>query len=150
MQKEIKDNLRIEPQASWKKFCNDISLETNHTESWRKIKNFLKPESQRNYPALPLDAKTAKTKADNEQLFAESERHIGIQSDNFDAKHFDEVDQFIEDNYQYFYPPEDPDDYRMDMDDDRNLVADTDSDTPVKCLNPLNGCVVLLPFTIIQ
>ena len=25
LQKEIKDNLRIESQASWKKFCNDIS-----------------------------------------------------------------------------------------------------------------------------
>ena len=42
LQKEIKDNLRIESQASWEKFCNDISLENNHTESWRKIKNFLK------------------------------------------------------------------------------------------------------------
>ena len=29
LQKEIKDNLRIESQASWEKFCNDISLETN-------------------------------------------------------------------------------------------------------------------------
>ena len=44
LQREIKDNLRIESQASWEKFCNDISLETNHTESWRKIKNFLKPK----------------------------------------------------------------------------------------------------------
>ena len=44
LQKEIKDNIRIESQASWEKFCNDISLETNHTESWRKIKNFLKPK----------------------------------------------------------------------------------------------------------
>ena len=43
LQKEIKDSLRTESQASWKKFCNDISLETNHTESWRKIKNSLKP-----------------------------------------------------------------------------------------------------------
>ena len=51
LQKEIKDNLRIESQASWEKFCNDISLETNHTESWRKIKNFLKPKGQRDYPA---------------------------------------------------------------------------------------------------
>ena len=45
LQKEIKDNLRIESQASWEQFCNDISLETNHTESWRKIKNFLKPRA---------------------------------------------------------------------------------------------------------
>ena len=64
LQKEIKDNLRIESQASWEKFCNDISLETNHTESWRKIKNFLKPKGQRDYPALCLDAKTAKTSVD--------------------------------------------------------------------------------------
>ena len=64
LQKEIKDNLRIESQASWEKFCNDISLETNHTESWRKIKNFLKPKGQHNYPALRLDAKTTKTNTD--------------------------------------------------------------------------------------
>ena len=133
LQKEIKDNLRIESQASWEKFCNDISLETNHTESWRKIKNFLKPKGQRDYPALQLDAKTAKTNADKAQLFAESiERHFGIQSNNFDSKHFDEVNEFIEDNYEYFYPPEDPVDYRSDMDDDHDFVADVDSDTLIK------------------
>ena len=94
----------IESQASWEKICNDISLETNHTKSWRKIKDFLKPKGQRDCPALRLDAKTAKTNADNKvQLFAKSvERHFGIQSDNFDSKHFDEVNQFIEDSYEYF------------------------------------------------
>ena len=133
LQKEIKDNLRIESQASWEKFCNDISLESNHPESWRKIKNFFKPKGQRDYPALRLDAKTAKTNADKAHLFAESvERHFGIQSDNFDSNHFDEVNQFIEDNYEYFYPPEDPDDYRSDMDDDHDLVADIDFDTLIK------------------
>ena len=112
LQKEIKDNLRIESQASSERFCNNISLETNHTESWRKIKNFLKP-----YLALPLDAKTAKTNADKAQLFSESVvRQFGLQSDNFDSNHFDEVNQFIEDNCKYFYLPEDPDDYRLDMD----------------------------------
>ena len=54
LQKETKDNLRIESQASWVKFCNGISLETNHTKSWRKIKNFLRPKGQRDYPALRL------------------------------------------------------------------------------------------------
>ena len=44
LQKEIKDNLTTESQASWEKFCNDISLENNHTVSRRKIKNFLKPK----------------------------------------------------------------------------------------------------------
>ena len=94
MQKEIKDDLRIESQASWEKFCNDISVETNHTESWRKIKNFLKSKDQRDYPALDPDAKTANTKTntDKVELFAQTvERHFGIQKDNFDSKHFDEV-----------------------------------------------------------
>ena len=107
--------------------------ETNHTESWRKIKNFLKPKGHRDYPALDLDAKTAKTNADKTPLFAETvERHFGIQCDNFDSKHFDQVNQFIEDNCKYFYPPEDPDDYREDMDDDHDLVVDIDSDTPIR------------------
>ena len=35
-----------------------------------------------------------------------------------------EVNQFIEDIYEYFYPSVDPDDYRLDMDYDHNLVAD--------------------------
>ena len=40
---------------------------------------------------------------DKAQLFAESvERHFGIQSDNFDLNRLDQVNQFIEDNYEYF------------------------------------------------
>ena len=133
LQKEIKDNLRTESQASWEEVWNDISSETYHTVSWRKIKNFLKPKGQCDYPALHLDAKTAKTNADEAQLFAETvERHFGIQSDNFTSKHFNEVSQLIEDNYKYFYPPEDPDDYRTDMDDDHDLVADIESDTLIR------------------
>ena len=133
LKKEMKDTLRTESQDSWEKFCNDISLETNHTESWRKIKNFLKSKGQCDYPALRLDAKIAKTNDDKAQIFAESvERHFGIQSDNFDSNHFDEVNQFTEDNYEYFYLPEDPDDYRLDMDDDHDLVADIDSDTLIR------------------
>ena len=67
------------------------------------------------------------------KLFVESvERHFGIQSDNFDLKHFDVVNQFIEDNYVYFYPPEDPDDYRADMDDAHDLGAHIDSDTLIR------------------
>ena len=82
---------------------------------------------------MRLDTKTAKTNADKAQLFAESVgRHFGIQSNNFDSNHFDEVNQFIEDNYEYFYHPEDPDDYRSDMDDDHDLVADIDSDTLIR------------------
>ena len=77
--------------------------------------------------------KTVKTNADKAQLFAESvKRHFGIHSNNFDSNHFGEVNQFIEDNYEHFYPPEDPDDYRSDMDDDQDLMADIDSDTLIR------------------
>ena len=82
---------------------------------------------------MRLNAKTAKTNADKVQLFAESfERPFGIQSDNLDSKHFDEVNRFVQDNHEYFYLPEDPNDYRMDMDDDQDLVADIDSDTLIR------------------
>ena len=43
LQKQLKEELRVETQASCKKFFNSISLETDPNESWRKIKNFLKP-----------------------------------------------------------------------------------------------------------
>ena len=87
---------------------------------------------------MQLDAKTTKTNADKAQLFAKSiERHFGIQSNNFDSNHFDEVNQFIEDNYEYFYPPEDPDDYRLGMDDDHDLLADIDSDTLIRIVKLL-------------
>ena len=52
LQKQVKDELRIASQASWEKFCNSISLETDSDESWRKIKNFLKPKGQHDYPTL--------------------------------------------------------------------------------------------------
>ena len=133
LQKQVKDDLRVESQASWEKFCNSISLETNSNESWRKIKNFLKPKGQRDYPTLQHANKVAKTNADKVQLFAESvERHFGIESDHFDSNHFNEVNKFIEDNYQYFYPPEDPDDYRFDVGNEHELVADVDAQTLIK------------------
>ena len=67
------------------------------------------------------------------QLFAESvERHFGIESDHFDSNHFNEVNKFIEDNYQYFYPPEDPDDYRFDVGNEHELVADVDAQTLIQ------------------
>ena len=46
LQKQVEDDLMVETQASWEKFCNSVSLETDQSESWRKIKNFLKPKGQ--------------------------------------------------------------------------------------------------------
>ena len=133
LQKQVKEELKVESLVSWEKFCNSISLENNANESWRKIKNFLKPKGQRDYPALHHANKVAKTNADKAQLFAESvERHFGIESDHFDSNHFDEVNKFIEDNHQYFYPPEDPDDYRFDVGNEHELVADVDAQTLIK------------------
>ena len=108
-------------------------MENNPNESWRKIRNCLKPKGQRDYPALHHANKVAKTNADKAQLFAESvERHLGIESDHFDSNHFDEVNKFIEDNHTYFYPPEDPDDYRFNIGNEHELVADVDAQTLIK------------------
>ena len=99
LQKQVKEELKVESLVSWEKFCNSISLETDSNESWRKIKNFLKPKGQRDYPSLHHASKVAKTNADK----AESvERHFGIESDHFDTNHFHEVNTFVEDNHPYF------------------------------------------------
>ena len=116
LQKQVKEELRVETQASWEKSCNSISLESDPSESWLKIKNFLNPKGQRDYPTLRQDDKVAKTNADKAQLFAKSvERHFGLESEHFDLNHFNEVNKFIEDNHRYFYLPEDPDDYSFDV-----------------------------------
>ena len=149
MQKQVKDDLRVESQASWEKFCNSISLETDSNESWRKIKNFLKPKGQRNYPTPRHTTKVAKTNADKAQLFAESvKRHFGIESDHFDSNHFNEVNKFIEDNCQYFYPPEDPGDYRFDVGNEHELVADVDAQTLIKLVKFLKRGKASGPDTI--
>ena len=86
----------------------------------------VKPKGQRDYPTLRHDDKIAKTNVDKVQLFAEYvERHFGIESNNFDSNQFDEINQFIEDNHKYFYPPEDADDYRFGN--DHELVDDSDA-----------------------
>ena len=103
LQKQVKDELRVETQASWEKICNSISLETDPSESWRKIMNFLKPKGQRDYPALCQADKVESTNTDKAQLFAESvERPFGIESEHFDSNYFNNVNQFIEDNHRYF------------------------------------------------
>ena len=123
MQKQVKEELRVETQASWEKFCNSISLETDPSESWHKIMNFLKPKGQHDYPTLRHDDKVTKTNANKAQLFAESvESYFGIESKGSDSNHFNEVNKFIEDNHRYFYPPEDPDNYRFDEGNEHELV----------------------------
>ena len=79
LQKQVKEELRVETQASWKIFCNSISLEIDLSESWRKIKNSLNPKGQRDYLTLRHDDKVAKSNADKAKLSAESvERHFDI------------------------------------------------------------------------
>ena len=77
LQKQVKEELKVELLVNWEKFCDSISLKDNPNESWCKIKNFLKPKGQHDYPALHHENKVAKTNADKSQLFAESvERHL--------------------------------------------------------------------------
>ena len=133
LQKQVKEDLKVESLVSWENFCNSISLESDPNKSWRKINNFLRPKGQRDYPTLRHANKVAKTNADKAQLFAESvEKHFGIESDHFDSNHFDDVNKFVEDNHRYFYPPEDPDDYRFDVGNEHELVADVDAPTLIK------------------
>ena len=140
MQKQVKEELKVESLVSWEKFCNSISLETDSNESRRKIKNFRKPKGQCDYPTLRHASKVAKTNTDKAQLVAESvERHFGIESDHFDLNHFYEVNKFVEDNHRYFYPPEDPDDYRFDVGNEHELVADVDSQTLIKLVKFLKS-----------
>ena len=80
LQKQIKDDIRVETQASWEKFCNSVSLETDSF--------FLKPKGQRDYPTLHHDYKLTKRNAEKQRLFAESvERHFSIESENFESNH---------------------------------------------------------------
>ena len=89
--------------------------------------------SQRVSATIQLCTTRTKTSADKVQLFAESvERHFGIESHHFDSNRFDEVNKFIEDNHRYFYPPEDPDDYHLDIGNEHDLVADVDTQTLIK------------------
>ena len=129
LQKQVKDELRVETQASWEKFCNSFSVETDPSESWRKINNFLKAKGQHDYPTLRHDNKVAKTKRSSLGIFR---RHLGIVSKHFDSNHFNEVNQFIEDNHGYFYPPEDPYDYGFDVGNEHELVEDVDAQTLIK------------------
>ena len=77
--------------------------------------------------------KSPRQNAEKAQLFAESvERHFSIESEHFDLNHFYEVNQFIEDNHWYFYPPEDLDDYRFDVGHEHELVEDVDAQTLIK------------------
>ena len=67
------------------------------------------------------------------QLFAKSvERHFGIESIHFDSNHFHELNKFIKNNHGYFYPPEDPDDYRFGEGNEHELVDDVDAQTLIK------------------
>ena len=135
LQKQVKEDLTIESQACWEKFYNSISLENNPSESWHKIKNFLKPKGQRDYPTLHHDDKVAKTNSNKAQLFAESvERHFGIESKHFDSNHFNEDNKFTDDNHRYFYPREDPYDYRFDVGNELVLLEDVDDQTLIKFL----------------
>ena len=58
LQKQVKDELKVESLVSWEKFCNSVSLETDSNESWRaKLRTSL---SQRVNAIIPLCATQAK------------------------------------------------------------------------------------------
>ena len=83
------------------------------------------------------------------QLFVESvERHFAKESKHFDSNHFNKLNKFIKDNHRYFYPPEDPDDYRFDVGKEHELVEDVDAQTLIKLVKFLKRGKALGPDTI--
>ena len=105
LQKEIRSKINQESTISWERFCNSISLESDPKTSWRKIVNFLKLKGPRSYPTLKLGNKTAKTKPEKAQLFAESiERNFGIESHLFSKSQFDHINKFVEAHLYHFTP----------------------------------------------
>ena len=55
-----------------------------------------------------------------------------MESEHFDAIYSNEVNKFTADNPRYFYPPEDPDDYRFDVGNKHELVEDVDAQTLIE------------------
>ena len=71
-----------------------------------------------------------------------------MESKYFDANHFNEVNKFTEDNHRYFYPPEDPDDYRFDVGNENELVEDFDTQSLIKLVKFLKRSKAPGPNTI--
>ena len=61
-----------------------------------------------------------------------SKKHFGIESKHLVRITFNEVNKLIEDNHRYFYPPENPDDYRFDVGNEHELVEDVDPQSLIK------------------
>ena len=97
---------------------------------------------------MRLDAKTAKINAGKSNSLPNLSKNTTVfRVTILILNRFDEVNQFIENNYEYYYPPEDPDDYRSDMDDDHDLVANTDSDTLIEIVKFLKQGEAQDPIT---
>ena len=128
MQKQVKEDLRVETQASWEKFCSSISLENDPRESWRKIKT---SSSLRVSATIQQCATTTKSPRQtpikcNSLPKWSKDTSASIESKHFDSNHFNDVNKFIEDNHRYFYSPKDPDDYRLDVGNEYEPVEDVD------------------------
>ena len=79
------------------------------------------PKGHRDYPTLHHDDKSPRQTPIRR-----------IESKHYDSNHFNEVNKFIEDNHRYFYPPEEPDDYKFDVGNEHELVEDVDPQSLIK------------------
>ena len=133
LQKQVKEALRVKTQASWEKFCYSISLESDPSESWRNSKT---SSCLRVSVTIQHSATTTKsprqTPIKRDSLPNQSKDTSALRANILIRNHFDEVSKFIEDNHRYFYPPEDPDDYSIDVRNDHDLVEDVDPQTLIK------------------
>ena len=81
-------------------------------------------------PPLPPSPRQTLTKCNSLRNLSK-----GKESEHFDSNHLNEINQFIEDDNRYFYPPEDPDDYRFDVGYEHKLVEDVDTQTLIRLVN---------------
>ena len=82
---------------------------------------------------LKLGNKTAKTKPEKAQLFAESvKRNFGVESHLFHKSHFGHINKFVEAHSHHFTPLDSLHDNITNTDDDSDLVADVDPDTLIR------------------
>ena len=127
LQKQVKEELGVEHNLAGKNSATLLAYRSIQASLGAKSRT---SSSLRISATIQHCATTTKSPRQTpiKQLFAKSvERHFSIESEHFDSNHFNEVSKFIEDNHRYFYPPEDPDDYRFDVGNDHKLVDDVDS-----------------------
>ena len=94
---QLQKQVKIESLVSWEKFCNSISLETNSNESWRKIKNFVKPLD---YQLCATQTKSPRPTPIKHNSLPNLSKGISGKKATILIESFHEVNKLLEDNHR--------------------------------------------------